>query len=87
VASSLATFATAVSAAAAISTSSATGLSGLARTSFIHGQRPTFDRLTIELRNRVLSVFFRTHGHESKAARLARESVLHQSDFLHSSSL
>jgi hypothetical protein len=43
--------------------------------------------MTIEFRNGILSLLFRTHGDESEATRLAGESVLHKSDFLHSTSL
>src|SRR5205823_7537841 len=91
VASSLAaTFpATTVSAAAAaaVAASAASGRSRFSRARFIHGQGSAFDGVAIEFRNGGLRLFVRTHGDESKAARLARESVLHESDFLHSASL
>jgi hypothetical protein len=78
----------AAAAAAAVPTTSATtGWSRFSGASFIHRQRPAFDGLAIEFRNGVLSVLVRTHGDESEAARLAGESVLHESDFLHSASL
>jgi hypothetical protein len=79
--------ATVAATAAAVTTSATTGRSRFPGAGLIHRQRPAFDRLAIEFRNGVLSVLFRTHGDESKAARLARESVLHESDFLHSASL
>jgi hypothetical protein len=88
VASSLATVAaTTVSATAAVASPTAAGRSRFSGTSFIHRKWPAFDGLAIEFRDGVLSLLVRTHGDESKAARLARESVLHKSDFLHSSSL
>jgi hypothetical protein len=77
----------AAAAAAAVPTSATTGRSRFSGTSFIYCQRPAFDCLAIEFRNGVLSVLVRTHRDESKATRLARESVLHESDFLHSASL
>jgi hypothetical protein len=79
--------ATTVSAAATVTTSATTGRSLFSRASLIHRQRSAFDRLAIEFRNGVLSVLVRTHRDESKATRLAGESVLHESDFLHSASL
>jgi hypothetical protein len=85
---------TTVSAAAAATTAAvpaasaaATGRPCFAWPRFVHGQWPTFDGLAIEFRNGVLSFLVRTHRDESKASRLAGESVLHESDFLHSSSL
>jgi len=77
----------AAAAAAAVPTAATTGRSRFSGASFIYCQRPAFDCLAIEFRNGVLSVLFRTHGDESKATRLAGESVLHESDFLHSASL
>ena len=82
-----ATIAAAAAAAAAVPTSATTGRSRFSGASFIYCQRPAFDCLAIEFRNGVLSVLVRTHRDESEAARLARESVLHESDFLHSASL
>src|SRR5437762_3050100 len=79
--------AAAAAAAAAVPTSATTGRSRFSGASFIYCQRPAFDCLAIEFRNGVLSVLVRTHRDESKATRLARESVLHESDFLHSASL
>jgi len=79
--------ATIAAAAAAVPTAATTGRSRFSGASFIYCQRPAFDCLAIEFRNGVLSVLFRTHGDESKATRLAGESVLHESDFLHSASL
>jgi len=79
--------ATIAAAAAAVPTAATTGRSRFSVASFIYCQRPAFDCLAIEFRNGVLSVLFRTHGDESKATRLAGESVLHESDFLHSASL
>jgi len=77
----------AAAAAAAVPTAATTGRSRFSGASFIYCQRPAFDCLAIEFRNGVLSVLVRTHGDESKATRLAGESVLHESDFLHSASL
>jgi hypothetical protein len=77
----------AAAAAAAVPTSATTGRSRFSGASFIYCQRPAFHCLAIEFRNGVLSVLVRTHRDESKATRLARESVLHESDFLHSASL
>ena len=77
----------AAAAAAAVPTSATTGRSRFSGASFIYCQRPAFHCLAIEFRNGVLSVLVRTHRDESEAARLARESVLHESDFLHSASL
>jgi len=82
-----ATIAAAAAAAAAVPTAATTGRSRFSGASFIYCQRPAFDCLAIEFRNGVLSVLVRTHRDESKATRLARESVLHESDFLHSASL
>src|SRR5437762_13908384 len=82
-----ATLAAAAAAAAAVPTAATTGRSRFSGASFIYCQRPAFDCLAIEFRNGVLSVLVRTHGDESKATRLAGESVLHKSDFLHSASL
>src|SRR5437762_121245 len=79
--------AAAAAAAAAVPTAATTGRSRFSGASFIYCQRPAFDCLAIEFRNGVLSVLVRTHGDESKATRLAGESVLHESDFLHSASL
>jgi hypothetical protein len=79
--------ATTIAAAAAVPTSATTGRSRFSGASLIHRQRPAFDCLAIEFRNGVLSVLVRTHRDESEAARLAGESVLHESDFLHSASL
>src|SRR5262249_28414810 len=87
VASSLATFPATTVSPATVAASAAAGRSRCSGASLIHGQWSAFDRLAIEFRNGVLSLLFRTHGDESKAARLARESVLHESDFLHSASL
>jgi len=77
----------AAAAAAAVPTAATTGRSRFSGASFIYCQRPAFHCLAIEFRNGVLSVLVRTHRDESKATRLARESVLHESDFLHSASL
>jgi hypothetical protein len=77
----------AAAAAAAVPTSATTGRSRFSGASLVHRQWPAFDCLAIEFRNRVLSVLVRTHGDKSKATRLAGESVLHESDFLHSASL
>jgi hypothetical protein len=82
-----ATIAAAAAAAAAVPTAATTGRSRFSGASFIYCQRPAFHCLAIEFRNGVLSVLVRTHRDESKATRLARESVLHESDFLHSASL
>jgi hypothetical protein len=74
-------------AAAAVPASTAAGRPCFAWSGFVHGQWSTFDCLAIEFRYGVLSFLVRTHRDESKAARFAGESVLHKSDFLHSSSL
>src|SRR5437899_10741366 len=85
--SALAAISATIAAAAAVPTSATTGRSRFSGASFIYCQRPAFHCLAIEFRNGVLSVLVRTHRDESEAARLARESVLHESDFLHSASL
>jgi hypothetical protein len=89
VASSLAaTFPTTTVPAAAIAAAPTAARRPLfSRPGFIHGKWTAFHRLAIEFRNGVLSVLFRTHGDESKATRLASESVLHESHFLHGASL
>ena len=95
-ASSLAAIAatTTIAAAAAIAapapavTASATaGWPRLSRACLIYSQWATLNGLAVEFRNGVLSVLFRTHRDKSKAARLAGEFILHESDFLHGTSL
>ena len=54
-----------------------------ARSRFVHGQRPTFNSLAVELGDRLLRVLLRRHGDEGKAARFPGELVLHEGDFLH----
>jgi hypothetical protein len=74
---------------AAITTAaaSATWRASLAGAGFVHGQRPAFDRLAIELRDRFLSICFRCHRDKGEAARLTGELILHQRDLLHWSRL
>jgi hypothetical protein len=93
VASSLAT--TTFATTAAISTAAASiaaatttaGRSRFARASLIHGQWPAFNSLAIEFRDGVLGVLFGTHGHKREATRFASEFILHEANFLHSTSL
>ena len=54
---------------------------GFAGPGFVYSQRPTFDGLTIELRDGRLSVRLSTHRDEGEAARLAGEFVLHERHF------
>src|SRR5207237_8920562 len=77
--------ATTVAAATAAIPSAATTTAGrtrFARTRFVHGQRPPFDGLAIELGDRLRRIRVRRHGDESEAARLTGELILHQRDFL-----
>src|SRR5439155_26554730 len=92
VASSLATFTPAtVSAAAAAATaitSAATARrSLLSRTRLVYSHRPSVHSVAVKFRNSVLRFLLRTHGHKCEPTRFASESVLHESHFLHSSSL
>src|SRR5438552_18475723 len=75
------------SASTAIAASPATGWASLPRPGLIHGQRPAFNGLAVEFRNGILSVLLRAHRDKSKATRLAGEFILHESDFLHGTSL
>ena len=59
----------------------------LARSRFIHGQRPTFHAFAVKLSNGILSFLFRAHCYEGKPARFASEFVLHEGDFLHRAGL
>ena len=61
----------------------ATGRTWLARASFVHGQRPSFDGFAIIFRDCFLCIGLRRHGDECEAARFTGEFVLHQGDFLH----
>jgi hypothetical protein len=86
-AATIAAATTAAAAAVAATAAAATWWARLARTSFVNRQRPTFNGLPVELRDRRLSVGVRAHGHEGEAARLAGEFVLHERHFLDWSSL
>jgi hypothetical protein len=90
VAPALATFATTAVSTAAAAVAAATttaGRSRFPRASFIYGQWPTFNRLSVEFRDGVLSVLFGTHRDKRKATRFAGEFVLHEANFLHSAGL
>jgi hypothetical protein len=86
VAATASTTAVAATAAAVTATTAATtaaaaaGRTCFARPGLIDGQRPTFDGLTIELRDSGLGICLRTHRHEGKSARLAGEFILHKRD-------
>jgi hypothetical protein len=81
--------ASAAVAATTVTTAAATtaGWPRFTRARLIYGQRPSFDGLAINLGDRVLSVLFRTHRHESESARLPGELILHKSDLLHRTGL
>jgi hypothetical protein len=81
-AAAIATTAAAITAAA-----STTGRASFTGARFVHGQGPAFDRLAIELRDRLLGVCFRCHRDKGEAARFAGELILHQRDLLNWSRL
>jgi hypothetical protein len=88
-AAAVATPATAIATAAATITAatSATWRASFAWTRLVHGQRPAFHRLTVELGDCFLGVRFRCHRDKRKAARFSGELVLHQRDLLNWSRL
>jgi hypothetical protein len=73
----IATATTAVTAAA-----SATRRASFTGACFVHGQGPAFNRLSIELRDRLLGICLRCHCDKGEAARLTSELILHQRDLL-----
>ena len=85
-AAAVSTTAAAVSTAAA-TTAAASGRTCFARTSFVDRERTAFNGLAVELCDRRLSIGFRAHGDEGKAARLAGEFILHERHFLDWASL
>src|SRR5437764_989624 len=54
---------------------------------FVHGESASFDGLSVDLGNRVLSVLFRSHRDERETARFTGKFILHQSHFLHRTGL
>ncbi len=86
-AATVAAAATTTAAVAATTAAATAWRTRLARPSFVDRQRPAFNGLPVELRDRRLGIGFRAHGHEGEAARLAGEFVLHERDFLDWSSL
>jgi hypothetical protein len=72
---------TVTAAAATATTTAAAGGPRFTGSGFVHSQRTTFDSLPVEFCNGGLSIRFRTHRDESKAARLAGEFILHERDF------
>ena len=83
-AATVATATTAVAAAATTITAaaSATGRASFTGPRFVHGQRPAFDRLTVELGDCLLGVRFGCHCDKGEAARFSGELILHQRDLL-----
>ena len=59
----------------------------LARPRFVDAKRASLDLLAIELAYGVLSVGLGSHGHKSESPGLAREFILHEQHFGHSTSL
>jgi hypothetical protein len=88
-AAAVATTPSAVATAAATITAatSATWRPSFAGTRFVHGQRPAFHRLTVELGDCFLGVRFGCHRDKRKAARFSGELILHQRDLLNWSRL
>jgi hypothetical protein len=74
-------------AAAAATTTAASRRTCLAGTSFVDRERTAFNGLAVELCDCRLSIGFRAHGDEGKAARLAGEFILHERHFLDWASL
>ena len=81
------TAAIATTAAAVTAAASTTGRARFTGARFVHGQGSAFDRLAIELRDRLLGIGFGCHRDKGEAARLTGELILHQRDLLHWSRL
>jgi hypothetical protein len=81
------TTAAAITAATSATTTAATWRPSFARASFIHRQRPAFNGLAVEFRDRLLCIGVRGHGYKGKSTRFTRELVLHERDFLNGSGL
>jgi hypothetical protein len=86
-ATTVAAAATAASAAATTVTAATTWWACFTWACFVHRQGAAFDRLAVELRDRVLRILVGRHRDERKAARLTRELILHERDFLHGARL
>jgi hypothetical protein len=87
IASATATVASATAAVTSAASTTTTGRARFTRARFVHGQRPAFDRLAIEFRDRLLGICFGCHRNKGEAARLTGELILHQRDLLHWSRL
>ena len=74
---------TAASAAATTVTAATTWWPCFTGARFIHGQRATFDSLSVELGDCLLRIRIRGHRDKGEAARFTGKLILHQRDLLH----
>src|SRR5262245_31478671 len=82
-----ATATTAVAATPITAAASTTRRTRFAGSSFIHGQRSSFNGLTVEFRYRLLRICLGRHRNKGKAARFPGKLILHQCDLLYWSCL
>jgi adenine-specific DNA methylase len=80
------TAATTAAASATVATA-ATWRASFTWASFVHGERTAFDRLAVELADRLLRIGVGRHRHKREAARFTGKLILHQRDLLHRASL